>query len=199
MKWITEGLQSALGELAASMGGPSGIGAGVGAVFALVNCFFGYRMMRVWIGIAGFCAGLWGGYTAADYFLDNSALCTVIALAAGFLMLFLAFRIYLAGVFLLCGLFGFGFFWSVGIGMFADYGTAVLIAAALAGIGLGVAGVFFSRPAVILTTAISGGMAASQTIFGIFGLEQDMAMMITGAVLAVLGTAWQFYNTRGKT
>ena len=196
MKWITDGLSAALGKLAGSMGGTSGIAAGIGAVFALVNCFFGYRMMRFWIGIAGFAAGTWGGFAAADYFLDNMAVCAVIALAAGLLMTFLAFRIYLAGVFLLCGLFGFGLFWALGTLWFAEYETIVLIVSAVAGIGIGVAGVLLSRPVILLTTAISGGIMASQTIFGIFGVTNETAVLIAGVVLAILGAAWQFYNTR---
>ncbi len=196
MKWITDGLSSALGKLASSMGGTSGIAAGIGAVFALVNCFFGYRMMRFWIGIIGFSAGMWGGFAAADYFLDNMAVCAVIALAAGFLMTFLAFRIYLVGVFLLCGLFGFGLFWALGTLWFAEYETIVLIVSAVAGIGIGVAGVLLSRPVILLTTAISGGMMASQTMFGIFGVTNETAVLIAGVILAILGAVWQFYNTR---
>ena len=37
---------------------------------------------------------------------------------------------------------------------------------------------------------------ASQTIFGIFGVTNETAVLIAGVVLAILGAAWQFYNTR---
>lgn len=196
MKWIMDGMQAALARAAGSFGGVSGIGAGIGAVFALANCFFGYRLMRLWIGVIGFFAGAWGGFFAADYFLDNAAVCAVIGIAAGVLMIALAYRIYLAGVFLLCGLFGFGALWMLLTLWFADYADLVLIVSAVAGLLIGVAGVLFLRPVVIVTTAISGGMAASQTIFGIFGMEQGTAAFLVGVVLAIFGVAWQFYNTR---
>ncbi len=197
MKWILENMQKTLGEITISIGGKNGIGAGIGAVFALINCFFGYRMMRFWIGTVGFFVGIWGGYTGSQYFLDNQALCAVIGIGAGVLMTFVAFRIYLAGVFLICGLFGFILFSNIGNLWFSEYETIVIIISALMGIGIGVAGVILSRPAIILTTAISGGMMASQIIFGIFGIEHAAAMTIVGVILSVLGIFWQFYNTRG--
>lgn len=195
MKWMIEGIKTVLENLADSIGGSSGIGAGVGAVFALINCFFGYRMMRFWIGSMGFIIGILAGYEGARYFVENLAICAVIAIGVGIVVAFLSFRIYQAGIFILCGLLGFALFLGLGKMWFLEYGTIVMIIAAIAGIGIGVAGVLFSRPAIIITTAVSGGMAASQTIFGIFGLINETAMLIAGGILAIAGVAWQFYNT----
>lgn len=195
MKWMIEGVKTGLEHFAVSIGGASGIGAGVGAVFALINCFFGYRMMRFWIGSMGFIIGLLAGYEGARYFLENLAVCAVIAIGMGILVAFLSFRIYQAGIFILCGLLGFALFLGVGTMWFSEYGTVVTIVSAMVGIGIGVAGVLFSRPAIIVTTAVSGGLTASQTIFGIFGLANETAMLVVGAVLAIVGIVWQFYNT----
>ena len=165
MNWVTHTIRTAGKRLTSSFWGAAGIGAGIGAVFSLINCFFGYRLLRVWIGAAGFMAGVWCGFGAADYFLDNDALCAIIALAAGVTAAFLALRIYLAGVFLLCGL------------------LAMAVCSFLGN---------------MLFSQVSGGLAASQTLFGMFGMENETAILAVGTVISVLGAAWQFHQTKGK-
>ncbi len=198
MNWVTHTIRTAGKRLTSSFWGAAGIGAGIGAVFSLINCFFGYRLLRVWIGAAGFMAGVWCGFGAADYFLDNDALCAIIALAAGVTAAFLALRIYLAGVFLLCGLLAMAVCSFLGNMLFSQYGTAVFLMSLAAGAAAGAVAVLFSRPVIILVTAVSGGLAASQTLFGMFGMENETAILAVGTVISVLGAAWQFHQTKGK-
>ena len=46
-------------------GQAQGIGTAFLAVFTLANCFFGYKLRRVWITVAGFLIGLAAGFAAA--------------------------------------------------------------------------------------------------------------------------------------
>ena len=41
-----------------------GAAVAVGGLFALANCFFGYKLQKVWIALIGFLIGLVGGFAA---------------------------------------------------------------------------------------------------------------------------------------
>ena len=73
-----------------------------GAIFALLNCFMGYRLRKVWGCLLGLAVGGAGG-AAAGYFVLND---WMLALAAGagcaLIVCFLAWVFYKLGVFVMC-------------------------------------------------------------------------------------------------
>ena len=71
-------------------------------VFALLNCFFGYKLIKVWAAIAGFLLGWVIGFFAALYFLENVGACALIGVVVGVLCGLAAFFVYRVGVFLFC-------------------------------------------------------------------------------------------------
>ena len=77
-------------------------------ITGIIQCFFGYRLLKFWITLFGFLLGFLLGYGISGQLVSDSAAVPVLAgIAAGLLAGFLAFKIYLLGVFVFCGLLGF--------------------------------------------------------------------------------------------
>lgn len=168
--------------------GVGGVILAVSIVMALVNCFFGYKLEKFWIALVCFCIGALGGGIVSGVLLHQSA--TVTALAAvvlGVVLSLLSFKLYLAGVFVFSG----------GITLWACVlllrnpiwlGWAVGV---LAGVLIGILAVKFTRPVMILTTSIGGGLAAAKSLFLLlpasFSAWAGWLPLVVGVVLAVLG------------
>ena len=70
--------------------------------FALLNCFFGYKLRKVWSCIFGLLLGIGTGLTAAAH-LDQPLKISLIAAGIGGLVcMMLAFLLYRIGMFFLC-------------------------------------------------------------------------------------------------
>ena len=77
-------------------------------VFALLNCFFGYALRKLWSVIPGFFLGAAAGYAAGTYTNQTTTITLALAVGTGLLTAIIAFVLYRIGLFLLiCGLVGF--------------------------------------------------------------------------------------------
>lgn len=164
----------------------------VGIVFALLNCFFGYKLRKVWITLAGAAAGGAAGY----YFLKDVKLSAAIAAGGAILLAVFAFQIYRLGLFVLCG----GLtYWMLGQLFSADTSMARGICI-VAGVVVGVLALQYERIIVILTTGICGGFGASRLLFTMTGREAGILAVLVGLILAALGILFQYQlgTKRGK-
>ncbi len=173
----------------------------IGIVLALLQCFLGFKLIKFWIGLIGFIAGFGIGTAIAANIPDAAAfLPVVIGLAAGIILALLAYKLYLVGVFIYCGLLAYG---AVKLLPFPDSGGWKVLAAILAVLAFILAGalaVKFSRPCIILITAVSGASTASglmQKVSDSLAANPGRASVIF-LVLAVLGILIQFVTTREK-
>ena len=156
-----------------------------GAVFSLLNCFLGYRLVKLWSALCGFAVG-W----VAAFAVANAGVSAVIGIAAGLLLGGIAFFIYKAGVFVLCVFLVF----FLCVGLIPIQWLAIVLGLAL-GIAVGVLAMKFMREVLIFTTAISGGMNAANALLPVFGLQNAAAALIVGLALAVLGIVVQWKTT----
>lgn len=176
--------------------GLSGIMLAFGIIFALVNCFLGYRLQRVWIAATCFVIGFIVGGVISSHFALHMALGVLISMALGVLLVLVSFKLYLAGVFvftsgltlLLCRMLiettWLG--WTVG---------------ALAGLLIGIASVKATRVVMILVSAVSGGLNAGQMLISLMpGAATGSAWMplLVGVLLALSGVAFQFATTKDR-
>ena len=183
-------MEQSLGELAHFLQ-DSNVAFVLSAILALCNCFFGYRLMRVWVALAGFAVGAaFGGWLL--FTLTEIALFALIAaLVLGVLCAVLASKVYLAGVFLLCG--GVTYFTLAALfgtsgGRFAIYLVVAVV--------VGVLAVNFVRPAVILSTAIGGGTQGVELVFALCGVVNQPVQLVVGALVALGGMVLQFSTTK---
>lgn len=169
-------------------------------VFGALNCFFGYKLLKVWIAVCGFMIGAVSGFLIAARFLSERNIVFGITAAAGIVGSVLAYQIYLMGVFFLGWMMSvaavIAFVRSLPIG---DKEKLVVIAAGvLLGLIVGVLIVKFARPSIILVTGISGGISTATAAFSLLKLEQPV-LVVTGAgiLLAIVGIMVQFLTTPG--
>ena len=66
---------------------------------ALLNCFLGYRLKKLWISMIGFLLGIAIGAGITALFSENKTVILAAGLVVGILVALLSFRLYLIGVF----------------------------------------------------------------------------------------------------
>ena len=169
-------------------------------IFGALNCFFGYKLLKVWMAVCGFIIGATGGFLIAARFLTERNIVFGITAAAGIVGSVLAYQIYLVGVFFLGWMMSvaavIAFVRSLPIG---DKEKLVVIAAGvLLGLIVGVLIVKFARPSIILVPGISGGISTATAACSLLKLEQPV-LVVTGAgiLLAIVGIMVQFLTTPG--
>lgn len=168
-----------------------GMAAATGGLFALANCFFGYKLQKVWITLAGFFIGLAAGFTVSLASGLGAGPSLLIGAVLGIVLGLVAFKLYRVGIFLLS--------FSAANSMFY-----ALIPLHWAGIAIGIAGgilagilaVKYLRPVIILTTGIGYGLSAGQMILSLFGVESLAVILPVGGVLALAGVLVQFNTTK---
>lgn len=168
--------------------------AGVTLVIGLLNCFLGYRLLKVWISLTGFYLGALAGYTLVSHYTRNSLAQIGVVLLAGLLLGMAAFHIYRIGVFLLCS------------------NVAVVAASVLlqprdslkfmlclgVGIALGLLGAAFVKPMVVFHTALAGGFSIAVSLAKLLQKEVDEKIMFFGMALFVAGIIAQAVNSRER-
>lgn len=142
-----------------------------GAVLAIALgvfvCFFGYRLLRVTLGVAGFAVGAGAAWFFASGIAGIAPLVLVIAVvAAGALGAVLAVLVYKAGVFLL----GAGIGTMLALFAFAGSGGSAgwLVTAAVA-VVFGVVTILLERAMVTVLTALAGAWGVALGGFHLAG------------------------------
>ena len=132
-----------------------------GAVFALLNCFMGYRLRKVWGCILGVLAGAGGGGAAGYYFLQDKVMALVCAAGGALILGLLAWLLYKFGVFFMCT----GLVYCMILGFFQDASMTQHILALVAGVFAGTLALGYEKQMVIGVTAICGGIGGIHLIF----------------------------------
>ena len=179
--------------------GAAGVFAVLTLVIALLQCFMGYKLLKLWVTLAGAAIGVIIGIIVGNVFIKNATATTVLALVLLLVGGFLAFKVYKAGVFLLCGLTVYVL--VMGILMSAAGTDAVWwmeVISIIAGIVAGILGVKFMRVFIILSTAIPNGLSAGASLMTMLKITGQVQIVIVGVVLAALGTLVQFVTTKEK-
>lgn len=174
----------------------------VSILLALFYCFFGYKLLRVHISFIMFLAGSFAGLVLGVVLkLDNKFILAAV-LVLGVVLAVLGFLFYKVGVFLVVTLLvlsaSYGFLWDV---VKENYIIVVCIVAAIL---CGILSVFFVRPVVIILSALSGGLIASNNLIDNFLVQVAMlnrpevtAYIVLGfaAIIAIAGIIFQFRTT----
>ena len=167
----------------------------VSAVIAVLNCFLGYRLLKLWVTLVGFVIGAVVGYFATVEYVNNIGIAILTGLLGGMLIGFLAFRVYLLGVFLISFVLVFSMFLRIP----ADSETLMLLVLGgglIVALAVGIAAVKFVRPAVIMITGISGGLGAASDFLMLMKDKEAVHVLGAGVILAVSGILVQFLTTR---
>ena len=168
-------------------------------ILGILQCFFGFRLLRFWISVTGFVLGIYLGKTISSEFLSKPEYAPwLIGAVCGFLLCFLAYKIYLAGVFIFCGILAASVIGQIPFPEGQAWKVLLYVLMAAGFVLAGVLAVKFSRPAVIFITAGAGAAAAVHALVlmktNISG-SADLQKLVT-AVMFAAGAAVQFLTTR---
>lgn len=170
----------------------------IGLLFAVIYCFFGYKLVKVFVTIFGVLLGATLGVVLARLLGFNEAWFLVSIVLGMIIFGVLAFFVYRLGLAFMVGISSFGILMSLTRQFLT--GNAVWVVAVIAAILVGVTTLWAARPVVIIISSISGGFGASGILFhelipqlstGV-GYVQDIVVLIVGVILAVFGLIVQF-------
>ncbi|MGI6011711.1 MAG: DUF4203 domain-containing protein [Ruminococcus sp.] len=164
---------------------------------AALNCFFGYRLIRFWVSLTGFLIGGFIGYVVLNQYVNNIGYAILAGFLLGLLIGFLAWRFYLAGIFFMVIIMIFSLFLRISPEE-TLYQILVLIIGIIAALAGAILAVKLVRPAVIITTAVSGGFSAAADLFILLGMQNILWTGAAGILIAAAGAGIQFLTTREK-
>ena len=179
MDKIMDFLSIAAKELGGLQIGPPGLT----LVIGFLNCFMGYRLLKVWASLTGFTVGALAGYGFVSQYTRNSLAQICAVLLVGLLLGAGAFYLYRAGVFLLCANVA-----IVAASVLLQPKDSLKFMLCLGiGIAAGILAAAFVKPFVIIHTALGGGFALAVSGTEIFQIKADEKTMFIGIGLFLTG------------
>lgn len=164
-------------------------------VTGLLNGFLGYKLLRLWVTVVGLIVGGVGGLYVGYRILDlDMILIVILAGAAALVLAAAAFYIYKGGIFLLCAAIGL----AVGIYVIHPRSSLSFFICLMIAAGVGVLGVAFVKPIVIVTTSIQGGLAAGVALAHLLELNQPAYEAMLGIGITALGLVFQIFTNLRK-
>lgn len=161
----------------------------ISLVIGAVECFAGFKIMKAIMAIWGFFIGAMLG-VVVGVVSESTVLGFVLVIIFGVVLAVLSFKLYLAGVFILTA-----FFTAVALYiMFENIFIALLLA-----VGVGMLSIFFVKPVVIITTAISGAGIILSSAYLMMNLEMNGSPIISTILwipIALVGIVVQYITTQ---
>lgn len=158
-------------------------------VFGILNCVFGYRLLRFWMMIGGFFVGAGLALIVVHTMgMQEKSTMLIAALATGVVFAVIAFLIYKAGVFILAA----GIGWALSIYFLHPTSSASFFACILIGVALGSMAVKYCREVLIVATSLIGGVMSGVSLAKLGNLEDIPYGLGMSVGFAVLGMLIQF-------
>lgn len=161
----------------------------VSLIIGAVECFAGFKIMKTMMSIWGFFIGAMLG-VIIGVTAENTILGVVLVVVLGVTLAVLAFKLYLAGIFILTA-------FLTAIALYIIFGN--IFAALFFAIVVGTLAMCFVKPVVILTTAISGAgiIVSSAYLMMDLGMNGNpVATAILWVPIAVAGITVQYITTQ---
>lgn len=137
-------------------------------------------------------------YMVVENFVENLSIAIVAGTVAGLIIGFIAYRIYLAGVFCVALLTVLSL-----VSLIPAEEKTLKPVLLMAGIGVGIiAGIFavkFVRPVIIVSTAVQGSFVAAIEFQKIVKADSSLLLMLSQGILLIAGILVQIYTTREKS
>lgn len=162
---------------------------GVLLVLGILNCVFGYRLIRFWMMVGGFFVGAVLAFICVRSMdIQDKTVWGAAVIVTGIIFAVIAFLIYKAGVFLLAA----GIGWALSIYFIHPTSSAAFFACILIGIALGTLAVKYCREVLIVATSLIGGLIAGVSLGRLGGLDEFPYGIGLSAGFALLGMLIQF-------
>jgi MFS family permease len=186
------------------------------AIFSIVAgvivCFWGYRLFKAVLGLAGFVVGAAIFYNFGAHYTGNMIVLVIVAIFGGLVGASLSLAFYYVGLFLLGALAGWQLGFLIAVAVNIEFVVIIPIIAALIA---GILACFFQRPVVTVATAVIGAWSVVTGGFYFFGTgiiptdlfreplmlvnslrDTNPVVVLAWIVLSIAGMIFQF-STRG--
>ena len=171
----------------------SGIAAVILLVIAVLNCFLGLKLVKVWAALTGFGFGFLAGAGVSALFFGGM-IPLIIGAVLGIALAVLFAWWHRGGVFLVAMLLG-----STIAALILQPDSVIKLGICLGvGILLAIFAEFLIEPVMILLTSLFGGIAAGIAVSSFHILPETYVLYIVGIVLTVLGVLVQFMLESGR-
>lgn len=161
----------------------------ISLVIGAVECFAGFKIMKAMMAIWGFFIGAALG-VVIGVLAESTALGVILVIIFGVTLAVLSFKFYLAGIFILTA-----FLTTIALYiMFENIFIALLLA-----VGVGVLAMYFVKPVVIITTAVSGAGIILSSAYLMMDLGMNGSPVVTIILwipIALAGIAVQYITTQ---
>lgn len=161
----------------------------ISLIIGAVECFAGFKIMKAMMAIWGFFIGAMIG-VVIGVVTESTALGVILVVIFGVALAILSFKLYLAGIFILTA-----FLTTVALYiMFENIFVALLFA-----VVVGILAIYFVKPVVIITTAISGAGIILSSAYMIMDLGLNGSPVVTVILwipIALSGIAVQYITTQ---
>lgn len=158
-------------------------------IWNLLICFLGYKLFRIQLIVMGFFFGSAIGWPLGAL-MGGPMIGRLLGLVLGVLTAWLAYKVYLAGVFLCVCLSSTSIFTLLFSFISGSFHSATVLVSLLLGIVLGVVCVLYNQAIIIFYTAITGGMSTGLILALV--LANPFLGIVIGIVLSVMGAWLQF-------
>lgn len=145
----------------------------VGLIIGTLQCFFGYKLFKVWLSIVGFFIGGIAGFVIGGIALKDLDLGAIIGFISALIFAFITVRVYYIGLFLFGGAISF----LISYIMTSQEIVISLIFATI----IGLITIFIGKVYIIVTTSLIGGATLSVTtinLFSILGIKIDVGYTV---------------------
>lgn len=158
-------------------------------VLAALQVFFGYKLFKFWVAVCGFFGfGILGGVIGGAV-TEKAGVAIFLAILCAIFGAVIAFKLYLVGVFIVCGFMGF----LLGLLL-----TQMVELGLVLGIVLGVLGVWLAKPVIIISTSVGSGFVAGPALAGLLDMTSPAAGIILSIILVAAGIYVQFVTNRSR-
>jgi len=174
--------------------------AAVSLILAFIQIFAGYRILRGWISAGGFLIGMVAGAAIVSALAPDAAIWVrvLVGLVLGSVLGWIAWKIYLAAVFVYCGLVAASAVLSLPFPETGTWSVLMVVIAAAVFIAAGMLSVHFSRPVVIIMSSVGGASSAvnAMTLLQAPIAAGEGSRVFCFVVLVTTGLVVQFLTTR---
>jgi len=140
------------------------------AIFSIIGgaiiCFWGYRLFKVVLGLAGFIAGAALFYHFGAQYTAKMIVLVILAIFGGLIGASLSMAFYYVGLFLLGALAGWQLGFLIATAVNIEF---VIIIPIIAAVIAGILACFFQKPIIIVATALIGAWSVVTGGFYFFG------------------------------
>lgn len=168
-------------------------------IFGLLNCFFGYKLLKIWMALCGFLLGAIASGIIVCRMTEEGWIIGAVILAAAVICAMISYQVYLIGAFFISWVMTFLALNKL-IGSLQTSGRNVewiFIFSILVGLLVAILIVKFSKPMIILFTGISGAVSAGGSIAQLLKSMNTQMMILLVIVLAAAGILVQIKMNHG--